>query len=247
MRVNSLDIQTRVTSLENEINAIFNKIYPIGCIYMSVDNTNPTTLFGGEWIEWGSGKVPVGVNSGNVLFNTVEKTGGSVTHTLTATELPAHTHTLNNHTHSIPAHSHGLNSHTHSFSATTRSTTPTAKTSVRAVGAYSDATNTFDIVGSLGGSNTNISINERTWSGNHGVVSAHKDGNISNPPVFDMTISMPHTHTLSGITGAASGSTANSSALTSGTSNVNTSSVGSGSAHNNLQPYITCYMFKRIA
>ncbi len=41
-----------------------------------------------------------------------------------------------------------------------------------------------------------------------------------------------HTHTLSGSTGGASG---------------NTASTGSGQAHNNLQPYITCYMWKRVA
>ena len=29
--------------------ANFNKIYPIGSIYMSVNSTNPSTLFGGEW------------------------------------------------------------------------------------------------------------------------------------------------------------------------------------------------------
>lgn len=28
---------------------------------------------------------------------------------------------------------------------------------------------------------------------------------------------------------------------------IHTTSVGGGEAHNNLQPYITCYMFKRIA
>lgn len=31
------------------IQAIFNAIYPVGSIYMSVNNTSPATLFGGTW------------------------------------------------------------------------------------------------------------------------------------------------------------------------------------------------------
>lgn len=63
---------------------------------MSVNNVNPTTLFGGTWISWGSGRVPVGVDTSQTEFNTVEKTGGEKTHQLTVNEMPSHTHALNN-------------------------------------------------------------------------------------------------------------------------------------------------------
>ena len=59
---------------------IYNAIYPVGSIYMSVDNTNPSSLFGGTWVAWGAGRVPVGVDSGDSDFDTVEETGGSKTH-----------------------------------------------------------------------------------------------------------------------------------------------------------------------
>lgn len=57
--------------------AILTTLYPVGSIYMSVNNTNPSTYFGGTWVEWGSGRVPVGVNTNDSDFNIVEKTGGS--------------------------------------------------------------------------------------------------------------------------------------------------------------------------
>ena len=55
-------------------------IYPVGSIYMSVSSTNPGTLFGGTWVAWGAGRVPVGINTSDSDFNTAEKTGGAKTH-----------------------------------------------------------------------------------------------------------------------------------------------------------------------
>lgn len=55
-------------------------IYPVGSIYMSVNPKNPGTWFGGTWVAWGSGRVPVGINTSDSSFNTVEKTGGSKDH-----------------------------------------------------------------------------------------------------------------------------------------------------------------------
>ncbi|BED92986.1 MAG: hypothetical protein RsTaC01_0924 [Candidatus Paraimprobicoccus trichonymphae] len=58
----------------------FDTIYPIGAIYLSVVNTNPSNYFGGTWVLWGSGRVPICVNTSDSDFNTVEKTGGVKTH-----------------------------------------------------------------------------------------------------------------------------------------------------------------------
>lgn len=81
--------------LDKRITNMFNLIYPIGSIYMSVSSTNPSTLFGGTWEEWGSGRVPVGVKTTDTSFDTVEEIGGVKEVTLTAAQsgLPAHNHT----------------------------------------------------------------------------------------------------------------------------------------------------------
>ena len=63
-------------------------IYPVGSIYMSVNSTNPSVYFGGTWKQWGNGRVPVGVDTTQVDFNIVEKTGGEKTHSLSTNELP---------------------------------------------------------------------------------------------------------------------------------------------------------------
>lgn len=52
-------------------------IYPIGSIYLSVNSTNPSKYFGGTWVAWGAGRVPVGVDTSQTEFSTVEKTGGN--------------------------------------------------------------------------------------------------------------------------------------------------------------------------
>ena len=60
-------------------------MYPIGSIYISVNSTNPSKYFGGTWVSWGTGRVPVGVDTSQTEFDSVEKTGGSK-------YLQAHTH-----------------------------------------------------------------------------------------------------------------------------------------------------------
>lgn len=64
-----------------------NKIYPIGSIYMSVNSTNPSELFGGEWERIQDRFL---LASGTTYTNGA--TGGEATHTLTVNEMPSHMH-----------------------------------------------------------------------------------------------------------------------------------------------------------
>lgn len=198
-------------------------------------------------------RVPVGWSEGSAEYGTLGNQGGEETVTLTINEMPSHTHIqnshnhtqsahshgLNSHTHSIPAHSHGLNSHTHSFSATTSTKNLTG--SWTCVG-YKDHTGTGIVSRNYINANSNLS-------------SGSNFGGIG----FDINAS--HNHTVSGTTGAASGSTANSSVLTSGAASGNTASVtatnnattatnqetGGGNAHNNMQPYIVLNYIIKVA
>lgn len=66
---------------------------PVGHIRFETTNTNPADYLGfGTWELWGAGRVPVGVNANETEFNSVEKTGGEKTHTLSINEIPNHNH-----------------------------------------------------------------------------------------------------------------------------------------------------------
>lgn len=79
--------------------------YPVGSIYMNAtNNANPVTLLGfGTWTAFGAGRMPVGFNAADPLFDTAEETGGSkdaivVSHSHTATSTvsdPGHSHNTN--------------------------------------------------------------------------------------------------------------------------------------------------------
>lgn len=83
------------------ITAVKSALYPVGSIYTnSSDSTNPATLLGfGTWTAFAAGRVMVGFNSSNTLFDAAEETGGSadaivVSHTHTATVTDSgHAHT----------------------------------------------------------------------------------------------------------------------------------------------------------
>lgn len=175
--------------------ALMLQIYPVGSIYMSVNNTNPGDFFGGIWVPWGSGRVPVGVDITDADFNTVDKTGGAKTHTLTTAQIPSHNHTAS--TDSTGAHSHSgtaasAGDHRHSQSG-------------------------------------------RQAAGSISAAVAESYGSYGTLRTIYTDYGGAHTHSIS----------TNSTGSHSHTVTVNNS--GSGNAHNNLQPFITCYMWKRTA
>lgn len=215
-----------INYFENKMNLeiIFDKIYPVGSIYMSTQNTNPSTLFGGEWSAWGQGRVPVGIDTMNSKFNTVEKVGGEENHTLTLSEIAEHTHSFSatsgnqsaNHTHNINIISTTNGNHRHNseygdsygFSLYARNNSNVARHIVASGNDYHAITSKVpDVDG--------IKYAEFTgYSGDHAhTVNGSSGSNSAN-----------HTHTVSG----------------------NTGKSGANTAHNNLQPYIVCYMWKRI-
>ena len=63
--------------------------YPVGSIYMSVNNINPSNFFGGTWEQI---KDKFLLACGSTYQNGA--TGGEATHKLTVNEIPAHNHRL---------------------------------------------------------------------------------------------------------------------------------------------------------
>ncbi len=85
---NSTDNYTRYCNSPSAVRAwlgaitkaqILDMFFPVGTIHFTVENVNPGTTMGGTWVAWGSGRVPVGVNTDDSSFSTPEKTGGSKT------------------------------------------------------------------------------------------------------------------------------------------------------------------------
>jgi hypothetical protein len=72
--------------LKNENNEKFypHPYYPVGSIYLSVNDTNPSVWFGGTWEQIAKGRTLVGVDTNDTDFNTVKKTGGSKSQELKA-------------------------------------------------------------------------------------------------------------------------------------------------------------------
>jgi hypothetical protein len=100
------------------VQAALAALHPVGSIYMNATNaTNPATLLGfGTWTAFGAGRVPVGFNAANPLFDTAEETGGSYDATL-----PSHDHTYSATTSGAGAHSHSINDpgHVHALTSST--------------------------------------------------------------------------------------------------------------------------------
>lgn len=91
------EIDNANTDLQNQINDIVNVIYPIGSIYMSMNSTSPSILFGGKWERISQGRTLIGEGIWTDSNNETKTfsngtTGGEYSHTLTRNEIPKHYH-----------------------------------------------------------------------------------------------------------------------------------------------------------
>ena len=74
--------------LQKKINdSTIDKIYPVGSIYISVNDVNPSELFGGSWEQIKDRFLLAAGNTYNA-----GSVGGEATHKLTVDEIPTHTH-----------------------------------------------------------------------------------------------------------------------------------------------------------
>ena len=181
---------TLTSALEDLIKQYILASHPIGSIEINISGANPSTYLGGTWIAWGTGKVPVGINTSDTDFNTVEKTGG----------IKTHSHSFA-HTHGVP----GV-SHTHLLSDNGY-----AKMSMHGTGkiCYQELkvpsfNSNFYVQGSSGGSES------ETDSWGPGLGGSTEE---TTPP----------------------------------STTTNSQSTSTSESSSNLQPYITCYMWKRTA
>ncbi len=100
------------------VQAALQALHPVGSIYMNATNANnPSTYLGfGTWSAFGAGRVPVGFDGTNALFNAAEKIGGSYDATLVshnhggATDIESA-----NHTHGFSGTTAGGGAHTHNL------------------------------------------------------------------------------------------------------------------------------------
>lgn len=183
---------------------LLNCTYPVGAIYMSVDDKDPGTLFGGTWTRWGQGRVPLSAGSWTdsssetqsfavaPLASYAETSGGTYSQTLSSTQIP-------NHYHSVPTHNH-----TATFS----------NGRVVRVGQ-----------GTAANTNGNVWVLNPTIAANYDLTT----GGGGNAAV---------TWTVSGTV-----TVADKAAFNTSTDGGN----GTSPAHPNVQPYVTCYMWRRTA
>ena len=97
------ELAENVYTKEETISAVIDAIYPVGSIYMSANDVNPSTLFSGTTWEQIKGQFLLGHDDTIIWDASVMPpvrrerfplggTGGEATHTLTISEMPSHSH-----------------------------------------------------------------------------------------------------------------------------------------------------------
>lgn len=212
-------VEDDISSLLNQTNNLINnqtemedldKRYPVGSIYISVNSTNPGTLFGGTWQSFAGGRKLVSTGSnGTTNYTASNMTGGAKTVTLSSSTIPSHSHSL------------------------TPSGTVTSSFSGSSVTTSSNGSHTHTVP--FG----NATAEASNYGLPYGItIDVYRDRPLITGRTVDIFTAGAHTHSLTpsgSVTSSFSGKTAT------------TSSVGSNSAIDIMNPYATVYMWRRIS
>lgn len=218
----------QLISLKKEV---ISDMYPIGSIYISTSISTASdlgkTLGVGTWEPYASGKTLVGVGTGtdsNSVSKTfkVNETGGEYTHNLTTSEIPSHSH-------SIPSLSGNTASTGNGYSlSNTCETKTTSSNGDHNHSLYKQVDNYSGLTLSVGGGNSSVVIYYKDDNSAKTLNAGAHTHSYEDCYLNKLSGVEAHTHTVS-------------------TTAATTGKVGGSEAHNNIQPYITVYMYKRTA
>lgn len=224
-------------------------IYPVGSLYWSSKSTNPSTLFGGTWVQI---KDKFILACGDT-YKTVGATGGASSVTLSVDNMPSHTHSFTP-SGEVSSHSHTINSGNTSSAGT--ETTAGIRHSGSTSGMSANSTGSFKVI------NFGTSVRKGVVTNVTGMLSDDTSTNSSDPgAIWEMNnicvggsqnfygyhtikINVSHTHTLP--SSYIYGNTESTQPTFRGYGGT-TSPEGSGSAFNILPPYVVKYCWERTA
>lgn len=87
LSVHNADSNAHKSLFDAWLEDLFDAMYPIGSIYLTMSSDNPSVLFGGTWE-----RIESRFLYGSINGQGVGTTGGEETHTLTINEMPSHNH-----------------------------------------------------------------------------------------------------------------------------------------------------------
>lgn len=237
--------------------------FPVHSTMIFTDSTDPNSIWvGTTWVKFAEGQTLIGMSSSDTEFNTLGKTGGAKSISL------SHTHTTSGHaltTAEMPSHTHSMGSHTHTMNHKHSDT----------FSCSSAGSHEHDVTGyaqmSEGPQGTITMLGFGTSSGHRDLKIYNHRNTLAYPAsgkswgYQDLNLEGNHTHSLSGTAESAgshshtiSGSVSSYSGST-GSASGSSGSAGSGNSHSHgntgsalstqsvLQPYVVVCFWQRTA
>lgn len=237
------EIEAKLTGeISSHSHAGGSEAFPVGSVFIAVVDDDPADLLGyGTWAAFGAGRVLIGVNAADPDFDTVEETGGSKTvtsegevsqPTFEGTALGTHSHGVGSYAPSAHAGAAVADhaSHTHTYTQVPNHVhgVSTILRTATTGGATTQVTNAND-------TSSTADTTRKTDNPDGGVA----QGTTAGPSAtLTHNVTQPSNHTMSG----------SSEAVSAGTpAGTVTQPTFTGSATSVVQPYITCYFWKRTA